>query len=308
MGRVVGNIYRVLESALREQMDGFIKCPACNGSGMTSNATDLLSKNCHSLNGRPCWFCEGHGVLPLTGLRGFVVVRTASYSQTHNWPPTRTDGFSSIVSFSKSCIHKIHDCTSIKFRPCLGAKWYLFSISEHPSWLADARHGVVQQAVYANETESQEEVLFGHHKLFRAFHSAVLLISLLASASSSQAADALVSSYNHSPGAERIENADNGFNQSDAVFQFAINLQTQPVATSRPKISDWGVHNLIIHGPFLDSEKVCSNGKELGSCRKPCRRTQKRRNRLREKALEEAEVRARSILMGLVPRGPESYH
>ncbi|KAL5994975.1 hypothetical protein ACLOJK_025032 [Asimina triloba] len=43
-GRVVGNIYRALELAFREQLDGFTRCPACSGCGLATNTRNCFSK------------------------------------------------------------------------------------------------------------------------------------------------------------------------------------------------------------------------------------------------------------------------
>ncbi|KAF8403529.1 hypothetical protein HHK36_011633 [Tetracentron sinense] len=141
-----------------------------------------------------------------------------------------------------------------------------------PPWLADVKQWLIDTSPFLDVDDtmpqihhpnSLREVLFKSVMMCRLLYSAGLLISL-ASVLSSHSADAHVISSQDTLDDKETRNRDHESHETDAVF---------PI------------------------------GKELDGWREPCRRVKKIRNYLRKKASEEAETRARWILMALVSKG-----
>lgn len=79
----VNKLFRNLGTAFEAKKGKHSKCPRCKGSGLLIAIGQSCWEQGHVPN-EPCWFCEGVGVLPIVGLKGFILARASSHINTHD--------------------------------------------------------------------------------------------------------------------------------------------------------------------------------------------------------------------------------
>lgn len=79
----VNKLFRNLGAVFESRKGKHSKCPRCKGSGLLITIGQSCWEQGHVPN-EPCWFCEGVGVLPIVGLKGFILARASSHINTHD--------------------------------------------------------------------------------------------------------------------------------------------------------------------------------------------------------------------------------
>lgn len=79
----VNKLFRSFRAVFEAKKGKHSKCPRCKGSGLLSTIGQSCWEQGHVPN-EPCWFCEGVGVLPIVGLKGFILARASSHINTHD--------------------------------------------------------------------------------------------------------------------------------------------------------------------------------------------------------------------------------
>lgn len=79
----INKLFRSFGGVFEARKGKHSKCPRCKGSGLLITFGQSCWEQGHVPN-EPCWFCEGVGVLPVVGLKGFILARASSHINTHD--------------------------------------------------------------------------------------------------------------------------------------------------------------------------------------------------------------------------------
>ncbi|KAG6554908.1 hypothetical protein Mapa_003492 [Marchantia paleacea] len=136
-------------TSLFEKADGERRnCPRCRGSGLL-NPKRLWDWSRKSVGNKPCWFCEGVGVMPLFGLNGFMLGRASAAISTEKLRETVAPPVQSHLYLGK------YPCTRTKFgsyNPKQDLSSLLHKPNYVPIWTTEAAEEFALQTLDENKS------------------------------------------------------------------------------------------------------------------------------------------------------------